>query len=167
MQMRRAHRKPIIHCTESSFRQPGAVHRGEEVPRRSAYALCTRFCGALSLSHERAMAIAARRRDSNTRCGARVHDEPERLSSARGTMRRGAQTNAAMDWSTIFSSSQFLLPSLLFMPTQEKKGCSAHGGRIQRFRNRNFPRAPEGVTAHCQNPPRNPRGRISKLRGFP
>ena len=118
MQMRRAHRKPIIHCTESSFRQPGAVHRGEEVPRRSAsaYALCTRFCGALSLSHERAMAIAARRRDSNTRCGARVHEEPERLSSARGTMRRGAQTNAAMDWSTIFSSSQFLLPSLLLCP---------------------------------------------------
>ena len=91
------------------------------------HALCTRFCGALSLSHERVMAIAARRRDSNTRCGARVHDEPERLSSARGTMRRGAQTNAAMDWSTIFSSSHFLLPSLLFMPTQEKGAQPARG----------------------------------------
>ena len=166
MQMRRAYRKPIIHCTESSFRQPGAVHRGEEVPRRSAYARAPVFV-VRSLSHERAMAIAARRRDSNTRCGARVHDEPERLSSARGTMRRGAQTNAAMDWSTIFSSSHFLLPSLLFMPTQEKSLRSGHGGRIQRFRNRNFPRAPDGVTVCCQNPPRNPRGRISKLRGFP
>ena len=52
---------------------------------------CGLVRGALSLSHECAMTIAARKRDSNTRRGARVHDEPERRSSARGTMRRGAQ----------------------------------------------------------------------------
>ena len=63
----------------------GAVHRGEERTR------CGLVRGALSLSHECAMTIAARKRDSNTRRGARVHDEPERRSSARGTMRRGAQ----------------------------------------------------------------------------
>ena len=88
---------------------------------------CGLVRGALSLSHECAMTIAARKRDSNTRRGARVHDEPERRSSARGTMRRGAQTNAAMDWSTIFSSSQFLLPSLLFMPTQNNLVQPARG----------------------------------------
>ena len=53
---------------------------------------CGLVRGALSLSHECAMSIAARKRDSNTRRGARVHDEPERRSSARGTMRRGAQS---------------------------------------------------------------------------
>ena len=49
------------------------------------------------------------------------------------------------------------------MPTQDSSTgqcAEADGGLAERA-------MPEGVTGRCQNPPRNPRGRISKLRGFP